>query len=262
MQPALQVGMTLPVMEPDLWEAPDTLERWARAIDEGPFSSLCFGERMAFDNPHALTLQRLDQGAEIAVAGKQDGVVQPGRKLHRIHRQFDIHVALDLSPTHRIDIFLGRLRDHAIAVIVQPIDEGTDRGIFLAFHQGGIVIGPHQLAPTVELLPQQLVIYIETKRLRGGVEIGSINEDGQPVVLVKHSVLPSMDLSCSRRSRIRVRGLIVPDRPERLRTEGLTWLTCLSVSVQSAPICPRLRALPVRHCARLRAFCIVNNTFQ
>ena len=56
MQPALQVGMTLPVMEPDLWEAPDTLERWARAIDEGPFSSLCFGERMAFDNPHALTL--------------------------------------------------------------------------------------------------------------------------------------------------------------------------------------------------------------
>ncbi|MSY84292.1 MAG: LLM class flavin-dependent oxidoreductase [Actinobacteria bacterium] len=48
--------MTLPVMEPDLWDAPDTLERWARAIDEGPFSSLCFGERMAFANPHSLTL--------------------------------------------------------------------------------------------------------------------------------------------------------------------------------------------------------------
>ena len=48
--------MTLPVMEPDLWEADDTLERWARAIDEGPFSSLCFGERMAFDNPETLTL--------------------------------------------------------------------------------------------------------------------------------------------------------------------------------------------------------------
>ena len=43
--------MTLPVMEPDLWETPDTLERWARAVDEGPWSSLCFGERMAFDNP-------------------------------------------------------------------------------------------------------------------------------------------------------------------------------------------------------------------
>ncbi|WP_300645771.1 LLM class flavin-dependent oxidoreductase [Nocardioides sp.] len=54
--PAMQLGMTLPVMEPDLWDAPDTLERWARTIDEGPFSSLCFGERMAFANPHSLTL--------------------------------------------------------------------------------------------------------------------------------------------------------------------------------------------------------------
>lgn len=48
--------MTLPVMEPDLWETPDTLERWARAVDDGPWSSLCFGERMAFDNPDTLTL--------------------------------------------------------------------------------------------------------------------------------------------------------------------------------------------------------------
>lgn len=48
--------MTLPVMEPDLWEAADTLEQWARAVDEGPWSSLCFGERMAFDNPETLTL--------------------------------------------------------------------------------------------------------------------------------------------------------------------------------------------------------------
>src|SRR5213075_1593375 len=44
------------VMEPDLWEAPDTLERWARAVDQGPFASLCFGERIAFDNPETLTL--------------------------------------------------------------------------------------------------------------------------------------------------------------------------------------------------------------
>ena len=48
--------MTLPVMEPDLWAADATLEQWARAVDEGPFSSLCFGERMAFDNPETLVL--------------------------------------------------------------------------------------------------------------------------------------------------------------------------------------------------------------
>lgn len=48
--------MTLPVMEPDLWAEDGTLEAWSRAIDEGPFSSLCFGERLAFDNPDAPTL--------------------------------------------------------------------------------------------------------------------------------------------------------------------------------------------------------------
>ena len=44
----------MPVMEPDLDAA--TLKAWARAIDDGPFSSLCWGERIAFDNPEAVTL--------------------------------------------------------------------------------------------------------------------------------------------------------------------------------------------------------------
>ncbi|MGO9353627.1 MAG: LLM class flavin-dependent oxidoreductase [Mycobacterium sp.] len=46
--------MTMPVMEPDLDAT--VLRDWARAIDEGPFSSLCWGERIAFDNPDSLTL--------------------------------------------------------------------------------------------------------------------------------------------------------------------------------------------------------------
>ncbi|HZN83031.1 MAG TPA: LLM class flavin-dependent oxidoreductase [Mycobacterium sp.] len=46
--------MTIPVMEPSLDAA--TLKGWAQAIDGGPFSSLCWGERIAFDNPECLTL--------------------------------------------------------------------------------------------------------------------------------------------------------------------------------------------------------------
>ncbi|CAN5803762.1 LLM class flavin-dependent oxidoreductase [soil metagenome] len=46
--------MTLPVMEPDLDAA--LLKTWARTVDDGPFSSLCWGERIAFDNPDSLTL--------------------------------------------------------------------------------------------------------------------------------------------------------------------------------------------------------------
>jgi alkanesulfonate monooxygenase SsuD/methylene tetrahydromethanopterin reductase-like flavin-dependent oxidoreductase (luciferase family) len=46
--------MTMPVMEPDVNAA--VLKEWAKVIDEGPFSSLCWGERIAFDNPDSLTL--------------------------------------------------------------------------------------------------------------------------------------------------------------------------------------------------------------
>lgn len=44
----------MPVMEPDLDAA--TLRLWAKTVDEGSFSSLCWGERIAFDNPDSLTL--------------------------------------------------------------------------------------------------------------------------------------------------------------------------------------------------------------
>lgn len=46
--------MTMPVMEPALDAT--VLQSWARAVDEGPFSSLCWGERISFPNPDNLTL--------------------------------------------------------------------------------------------------------------------------------------------------------------------------------------------------------------
>ena len=50
----MKIGMTLPLMEPGV--NGEVLERWAGAVDQGPFSSLCFGERMAFDNPEVIAL--------------------------------------------------------------------------------------------------------------------------------------------------------------------------------------------------------------
>lgn len=44
----------MPVMEPDLDAV--TLKTWAKVIDDGPFSLLCWGERIAFDNPDSMTL--------------------------------------------------------------------------------------------------------------------------------------------------------------------------------------------------------------
>ena len=39
----------MPVMEPDVDAS--VLKEWARAIDDGPFGSLCFGERIASTTP-------------------------------------------------------------------------------------------------------------------------------------------------------------------------------------------------------------------
>ena len=65
---------------------------------------------------------------------------------HGIDCQFDIHVALDLPPTGGIRVFLGRLGHEGITVILQPVHEGANGGIFLVLHQGGVVIGADQLA--------------------------------------------------------------------------------------------------------------------
>ncbi|WP_260156209.1 LLM class flavin-dependent oxidoreductase [Mycolicibacterium iranicum] len=46
--------MTMPVMEPGLDR--QTLKSWAQLVDGADFSSLCWGERIAFDNPESLTL--------------------------------------------------------------------------------------------------------------------------------------------------------------------------------------------------------------
>jgi alkanesulfonate monooxygenase SsuD/methylene tetrahydromethanopterin reductase-like flavin-dependent oxidoreductase (luciferase family) len=45
----MKIGMTLPVMEPDLDRR--VLHDWVTAIDQGPWDSLAFGERIIFDNP-------------------------------------------------------------------------------------------------------------------------------------------------------------------------------------------------------------------
>lgn len=44
----------MPVMEPNLDAT--LLRDWARTVDDGPFSSLAWGERIAFTNPDSLTL--------------------------------------------------------------------------------------------------------------------------------------------------------------------------------------------------------------
>jgi hypothetical protein len=93
----MQVGTTLPVMEPDLDAV--TLESWARTVDEGPFSSLCFGERSRSTNPLTLTLTLLGgreedypaaRGPSCGGMGGRSGRGHPGRRRGGGLRPFEL----------------------------------------------------------------------------------------------------------------------------------------------------------------------------
>ncbi len=124
----------------------------------------------------ALALHSLDQRAEVAVAGEQDEMIDVLGHLHHVDGEFDIHVALDLAPAGGVDEFLGRLGDDRVAVVVEPVDQRANRGVFLLFGQRGVVIGAEQIAFRLKLLQKLLVVYVEAERLRGRVKVGAINE--------------------------------------------------------------------------------------
>ena len=74
----------------------------------------------------AAALHRLDQRAEIAIAGEQHHLIDVRREFHGIDRELDVHIAFDLAPAGLIDEFLGRLGDDGVAVVIEPIDQRTD----------------------------------------------------------------------------------------------------------------------------------------
>ena len=125
---------------------------------------------------HAAPLHRLDQRAEVAVAGEQHHVIDVGRDFHGVDGELDVHVALDLAPAGLVDEFLGRLGDDGIAVVVEPIDQRPDRRIFLILDHGGVIERAQQIAARLEFAQQPLVVDVEAERFGGGVKVGAVNE--------------------------------------------------------------------------------------
>jgi hypothetical protein len=80
---------------------------------------------------------------------------------HGIDRQLDIHVALHLAAAIGVGEFLRRFGHHGEAVVMQPVDQRTDRGILVVFQKRGVVERPQKLAALHEFLPQELVIDVE-----------------------------------------------------------------------------------------------------
>src|SRR5690606_15039616 len=126
--------------------------------------------------------------------GEEHDMVEPRRKLHGIDGKLDVHVALDLPASLAVGVLLRRLRDHAEAVVVKPVDKRSDRRVVVVLQQRGVVERTQQLAPALEFLPEKLVVYVESQRLCRGVEVRPVDEQREPFVLVEHQLfLPEMN---------------------------------------------------------------------
>ena len=128
-------------------------------------------------------------------------------------RQLDVHVALDLAPAERVGELLGRLGDHGVAVVVEPIDQRPDRGVFLVLGQRRVVERAHQLALAAEQRQQPLVVDVEAERLGGRVEVGAVNEERKALSRIKmhSSTLSAMPtpLKIVPRDRRRYREVVI-----------------------------------------------------
>jgi alkanesulfonate monooxygenase SsuD/methylene tetrahydromethanopterin reductase-like flavin-dependent oxidoreductase (luciferase family) len=98
----MRIGMTLPTMMPGL--DGDTLLAWARRIDDGPFTTLAMGERIAFPNPDLM----VTMGAAAAVTTRVElmptVVVLPLHAAAMVAKQM---ATLDVLSNGRVTVGVG-----------------------------------------------------------------------------------------------------------------------------------------------------------
>jgi hypothetical protein len=82
---------------------------------------------------------------------------------------------------------LGRLGHDLVAVVVEPVDQRTDRGIFLILHQRGVVVGPEQVAAFLEAREQLAVVDVEAERARGCIKIRAVDEESNLFTRIEHA---------------------------------------------------------------------------
>src|SRR5262249_5112288 len=106
-------------------------------------------------------------------------------KAHGIDRDFNVHVAFDLAAAKRVGELLGRFGHHGVAVVVEPIDQWTDRGILLVLHKRCIVERSYELTLRSEESEETLIVDVEAKPLGGRVQVCAIDENRQTLIGIK-----------------------------------------------------------------------------
>lgn len=105
-------------------------------------------------------------------------MIDMGGEFEGVDRQLDIHIALVLPTSHRVRELLHGLGHDAVAVVVEPIDQGTDGGIFLILYHGSIVESAEKVLTRLKFLQQFFVVDVEAQGFGRGIEVCAINKDG------------------------------------------------------------------------------------
>ncbi len=67
--------------------------------------------------------------------------------------------------------------DYGVAVVIQPICQRAERGIFLIFDDCRVVERAQQSTAVPKFLKEALVVDVEAERSRRGMQVGTIDKE-------------------------------------------------------------------------------------
>ena len=141
-------------------------------------------------HPHTDALNIFQKAAEVAIAGEQDGMFDLRREAQHVEGDFHVHVALDAALAGlRVGEFTRQLADDGIAIVIKPVDQRSQRRIFLIFRKSGVIIGADQMCILREIGPHPRIIDIHAECSGRSVEIRSVDKEDSlfPDGIIIHS---------------------------------------------------------------------------
>ena len=131
-----------------------------------------------------LALDGFNQPPKITITRKQNYMVKVIGHFHHVDGQLDVHITLDLTTPTGIGEFLHRLRNHRVTVVIQPIDQRSNRRILLIFNQSGVVKRANQSPLRAVIVQNTLVVKIRAKRTRRSIKVRTVNEQRNLVGII------------------------------------------------------------------------------
>ena len=100
-------------------------------------------------------------------------MVDPGRQLHHVDRQLDVHVAFDAPPAVGVGVLARGLGDERVAVVGQ-------RRVFLRVQDRRIVVRADQVPLLAERVEKRTVVDVEAQVAGSGIKVRAVDEERNP----------------------------------------------------------------------------------